>query len=151
MQRRVRCLDLSADSQTFRLFQYTSRLLAWYFLKRGDAINADRFKGLQGGFSQARWGESDYDVALQRAADNRYETVWPCSVPPDCLEAFPTANVRSRCHCHVPLTDNSTSLSPAGQLAHVTAIVRQLSLGGFYTSEMFVWLGTVRGLRLDKT
>jgi len=38
----------------YRFVQYYSRLLAWVYLQRGDKVNAARWDGLKGSFSNAR-------------------------------------------------------------------------------------------------
>ncbi|KAK1924180.1 peroxisomal biogenesis factor 11 [Papiliotrema laurentii] len=103
-----------------RLFQYLSRLLAWYFARRGSFVTADRFAGLKEGLAAGR-------------------KVIRLVKPIEFLQTAIKLTAR-------PVTTSGR----AGQVAHVTQIGRQVALAGYYTFEMLVWLGTNRALRVDK-
>ncbi|WVQ99336.1 hypothetical protein IAU59_006469 [Kwoniella sp. CBS 9459] len=106
--------------KAYRLIQYLARLLAWSLLRRGDVEAAARWEGLKNGLATGR-------------------RVMRLFRPAEFLQS--AMNLAQR-----PVS----SLKGAGQLAHLAQIGRQLGYAGFFTSDMLVWLGQIRFLKLDK-
>ncbi|KAJ9094956.1 hypothetical protein QFC21_005748 [Naganishia friedmannii] len=112
--------------KTYRLIQYLARLIAWSVLRSGTGVEAKdaaiRWNGLKAGLASGR-----KMLRLLKPLEHLQTAVAAANTPV-----------------------KSSSLAPvASNVAQLSQIARQLCYAGYLSTDMIVWLQSVRFLRIQ--
>ncbi|KAJ9098980.1 hypothetical protein QFC20_005798 [Naganishia adeliensis] len=112
--------------KTYRLIQYLARLIAWSILRSGTGVEAKdaaiRWNGLKAGLASGR-----KMLRLLKPLEHLQTAVTAANTPV-----------------------KSSSLAPvASNVAQLTQIARQLCYAGYLSTDMIVWLQSVKFLRIQ--